>query len=276
VSKIEITKMSGAGNDFVVVDGPVLGALAERAEDWVRRICRRGLSVGADGVLFVGPAGRAGVRVEFRNPVGSPAFCANGTRCAARYARLRGMGGAEMLLETAAGPVPARVDGGEVTIDLPAPEDRGSQVVNVGGTPVEGRFVMAGVPHFVVHDGGDLPEDTLRAWGPTLRRASCFGPDGANVNLVRSARSDELHVRTWERGVEGETLSCGSGAVAAAFDHRFGGGPATVRVVPLSGVPLRVEFPPTLARPARVRLVGDARTIFSGRVDDEAVLGFPD
>jgi diaminopimelate epimerase len=274
MTTIEITKMSGAGNDFVVLHRASLEQIGSSAGEWVRRICRRGLSVGADGVLFVEPLGADVVRVEFRNPDGSHAFCANGSRCAARYARRHGMAADRMTLDTAAGRLPATVSDEAVQLELPAPQDRGRHEIPVGEQTVSGRFVVAGVPHFVIADDG-LSKETLSLWGPVLRHAAAFGRDGSNVNLVRRIRAGELRIRSWERGVEGETLSCGSGAVAAAFVARLEGGPQSIHVVPHSQIPLRLEFPGPASAPESVVMTGDARTIFEGRVDDETVSGFP-
>ncbi|HXV76418.1 MAG TPA: diaminopimelate epimerase [Candidatus Polarisedimenticolaceae bacterium] len=273
MSGFEIVKMSGSGNDFVVLDGVGRERLGADVGAWVRRICRRGLSVGADGVLFVRPLGESAVEVEFRNPDGSLAFCANGTRCAARFAFRRGMAPRRMTLETAAGTIPAVVDEHAVRLELPVPVDSGTREVAVGDERVRGRLVDAGVPHFVIDDV-DLPEGTLGRWGPVVRRAPVFGAQGTNVDLARRTGRRELSVRTWERGVEGETLSCGSGAVASAFVAWLGGIGRSVRVVPPSGVPLEIEFDDAVGELRAVRLSGDARTVFVGQVDDESVSGF--
>jgi diaminopimelate epimerase len=147
--------------------------------------------------------------------------------------------------------------------------------VAVGDASVAGRFVVAGAPHFVVL-GTAFPPRALERWGPVLRRAPVFGSEGVNVDLVRRTDASTLHVRTWERGVEGETLSCGSGAVAAAFASLLAGGPRTARVLPASGIPLTVRFPGEGSLADAAVLSGDARIVFEGWLDDEATLGFPD
>src|SRR5262245_20647565 len=124
---ISFTKMSGAGNDFLVLDAAAWESVPDDRAAWVRAVCRRGLSVGADGVLVVAPALPGRVRVVFFNPDGVEAFCGNGSRCAARYALLRGMtNDAAMTLATAAGDVPAVVDGATVRLTLPPPRDLGA------------------------------------------------------------------------------------------------------------------------------------------------------
>jgi len=270
---IAFVKMSGAGNDFIVLDAEQRAAIGGDLERWIRRVCRRGVSVGADGVLFIESAGRDRVRVSFRNPDASAAFCGNGSRCAARFARWRGLAGDTMILETLAGEVPAWIEGQTVRVRLPAPVDRGAITLAVGPERVTGRFVLAGAPHFVAL-GATFPEGALGRWGPALRRAAEFGAEGVNVDLALQVDSAMLRVRTWERGVEGETLSCGSGAVAAAFAVHLAGGARTTTVVPASGIPLIVDLTGSGPRPDAALLSGDARILFEGRLDDEATEGF--
>jgi diaminopimelate epimerase len=265
---VPVVKMSGAGNDFLVL-GPSDAARVEGDfGGWVRRVCRRGLSVGADGVLLVEPAGPDRVRVRFYNPDASEAFCGNGSRCAARFANLRGMAGRALTLETSAGGVPAEVDGERVTLRLQAPCDAGSLVLELGDEVVEGRRIIAGTPHFVtfVADPRTAP---LERWGPAVRRHPRFAPEGTNFDLVRCEGATVV-LRTWEKGVERETLACGSGAVAAATAAHARGASDRITVVPASGVPLDVTFLDT----GEVALGGDARVVFEGRVSPEAVRVF--
>ena len=267
---IGFVKMSGAGNDFIVLGPGQAERIGADKTGWIRRVCRRRLSVGADGVLVVEPGGGDRVKVTFRNPDGSPAFCGNGSRCAARFAHISGMAGTAMTLETAAGDLAAEIVGDQVRLRLPAPIDHGVKNFDLGGQRVAGRFVSAGVPHFVVVDR-DFAADALQRWGPPIRRDPVFGPDGANLDLVRRSEDGSLRVRTWERGVEGETLSCGSGAVAAAFVVRLANGPRTARVVPASGIPLTVQLPGAPEHPDAAILEGDARLIFEGRLGVDAI-----
>lgn len=272
---LEITKMSGAGNDFIVVGPGGRDAIDADLRAWVRRVCRRRLSIGADGVLFVEPTGRDRIEVRFFNPDGSPAFCGNGSRCAARFAHRIGLVASSMILETAAGEVAATVEGESVQLRLPAPIDLGAMPLDPLDDAVTGQFVRAGVPHFVILDA-DLGPGALEHWGPKIRRDPRFGPDGTNFDLVNRDSAGRLDLRTWERGVEGETLSCGSGAVAAAFAARLVGGPASSRVVPTSGIPLTVDLPGPPGVPEAAVLTGDARFLFQAVVDGEATRGFPE
>jgi diaminopimelate epimerase len=268
---IGLVKMSGAGNDFVVLGADAAALLRDRDADWISRLCRRRLSVGADGVLLVERIGPDRVRVEFRNPDGSPAFCGNGSRCAARFARLRGLAGASMVLETSVGEVPAVVDGDRVRLTLPVPRDGGEATVDVRGVQLVGRRISAGVPHFVV-EAEEPDRAPLDSWGPVVRRHPVFGAEGTNLDLVGRTAGGVLAIRTWERGVEGETLACGSGALAAAFHLRPAREPGeTVRVTPASGIGLTVTFPGPPDRPEAAVLEGDARVVFEGELGPDAL-----
>ena len=267
---LHVVKMSGAGNDFVVLGPEEARAIAAERVAWARRVCRRGLSVGADGVILVEPAGQGRVRVTFVNPDGSEAFCGNGSRCAARFARELGLVPARHVLETAAGEVPAEVLGERVRLELAAPRHEETLTLTLDGAPRVVERWFAGTGHVVafVEDPAAVP---LERWGPIVRGEKRFAPPGVNFNVARLSGS-ELHLRTWEKGVERETLACGSGALAAAAAARRSGAPSELRVVPPSGIPLEVRF--TTRGP--VQLEGDARFVFEGTLSDEALSGYPD
>lgn len=270
---LPFTKMSGAGNDFVVLDAEAWGSVPRDRAAWVRAVCRRGLSVGADGVLVVSRDGPGRVRVVFFNPDGGEAFCGNGSRCAARFALLHRIApDAEMTLITAAGDVPAVVTGDRVRLTLPPPVDFGAIALEVGSDSYAGRWINSGVPHVVIPVVG-LASYPIERLGPALRRHGKLGPQGANVDLVESDGSGRIHVRTWERGVENETLACGTGAVAAAMAARLGGAPDPMIVVPRSRSPLTVSLPGDPMKPAAAILSGDARLVFQGSLDAEATMG---
>ncbi len=253
----EVAKLSGAGNDFVALRADARANMGDRFEEWVRKVCRRGLSVGADGVLVVDRT-PAGARVEFFNPDGSAAFCGNGTRCAARWAHHLGTP-SPMKLDTSVGLVTASVEGSMVTLQLPIRPQAERRSVRVpDGQTWEGWDVDAGVPHFVL-----FVEDVIRApleeWGPLLRRHPDFGESGRNIDLL-SKTTDGWALRTWERGVEAETLACGSGAMAAAAALELRGIPGDYILLPAGGIPLTVAFPET----GGTVLTGEARLLWSG------------
>ena len=267
--------MSGAGNDFVVLGATEASGLGPRLATWVRAVCRRGLSVGADGVLVVEPSGDNRVTARFFNPDGTEAFCGNASRCAARFAVSRGMvQGNSMVLETAIGDVDAQVRGPSVLLTLPPPADLGCILVETERGGLEGRGILAGVPHFVVwaEEVGSFP---LNEWGPLVRRHARFAPEGTNLDVAAPHGDGAIAVRTWERGVEGETLACGTGAVAVALAARLKGKEETVRILPASLVPLVVTLPGPADAPKRTLLEGDARIVFEGVLSDEGTEGFP-
>jgi len=271
---LHVVKMSGAGNDFLVLGPDEAEEIAGREAEWARRACRRGLSVGADGLLLVERATDGRVRVRFHNPDGSPAFCGNGSRCAARFAHSRGWADDRMILDTAAGDVAAEMLGERVRLTMPVPIDCGPATVKLGDRELSGRRVRAGVPHFVAFvDGFDRVP--LERWGPAVHRDPRFAPEGTNLSLALRADDGTLTLRTWERGVGRETLACGSGAIAAAFAARAAVNDERIRVVPASGVPLEVAFPGPPGTPISALLVGDARFVFEGRLHGEALSGFP-
>jgi diaminopimelate epimerase len=265
--------MAGGGNDFLVfeADGRALGD-GDRAR--VALLCRRGLSVGADGALFVATSGPGRVRLDYFNADGGLAsFCANGTRCAARYAAARGVvPDAELEIETGWARIRAAVGRDRVTLHLPPLPPAGDPVrVSGDGLPPQGTPMRVGVPHLVVFvEPGRLADLPVARLAPPLRRHPDL-PDGANVNFVEVTGPDRLAVRTFERGVEGETLACGSGVVASAVvAARDGRVRPPVACGTKSGVSFSVAFTPSDASISDATLEGDAREIFTGELAEEA------
>ena len=265
-------KMAGGGNDFIVVDGitrpaPVFGARQ------IRRLCRRGVSIGADGVIVLERSDVAGVRMRHWNADGGENdFCGNGTRCAARLAFDLGLVPMTARVETGAGVMLAEIFvGGEVAVQVPAPTGlRRGLALDGAGRLYEGDFVIVGVPHFVTTARAPLSTLDLATIGPPLRRHPGLGPAGANVNFVERHGPDALGIRTFERGVEAETGSCGSGSVAAALCLRLkDGSDHPVKLVPTSGIPLTVTMRRDGDDLTDIRLRGDARIVFKGEATPE-------
>jgi len=254
----ELVKVEGAGNDFLLGTG----GWAERLADdptLVRRLCDRRLGVGADGTLGVVATGPASVRLVHRNADGSlSTFCANGTRCAA-LAAVELLGLPERLtVATGWTEVPALVRTDAVTLELPPPSMPTACSLDVNGRRWCGRHLVLGVPHLVV-PVADLDAVDIMAVAPPLRHHPDLDPDGANVHLVEGA-AGTLRIRSFERGVEAETLCCGSGVVAAALLDLGDRGQRRVTVEARSGARLTVEAtgePPVAA----ARLTGPARLV---------------
>lgn len=274
---IAFTKMSGAGNDFVLIDDRA--GQIEQPEKLTRVLCTRRLSVGADGLILLRTSTRASVRMLYFNADGSAAdFCANGTRCLARFATIVGAAPDEMTIETDAGIIRANVTGeGRVTLQVGEPSawEQNKPLSLSQGRSVEGSLVRVGVPHYVIFAGAPIWDLEIEATGREVRFHSSLQPDGANVNFVAVRDRHSIVVRTYERGVEGETLACGSGVVASvAASAMFGSVDSPVSVVTRSGISLEVTFKREGEGLREMTLAGDARVIFESHVMAETLAGF--
>jgi diaminopimelate epimerase len=262
--RIPFTKMHGAGNDFVVVDHREPFLPAERRAlfaSW----CDRRRGIGADGVLLLERDPEHHFAMRYHNADGGAAdFCGNGARCLARFALERGLGErGEVRFRSDAGVMRARAlaDGrialafGRVTGGEPA-------TLAAAGRSFTGRRIVAGVPHLVI-PVPDVAAVPLAAWAPPLRAHAALGPGGANVDFVARLADGRIAMRTWERGVEGETLACGSGAMATALWGVLEGSVPPVTVRTAGGDDLVVEF---AERPGgrEATLVGPAVSVFTG------------
>ncbi len=272
--------MAGGGNDFVLIDNRS-GRIAEAVE-LTRRICTAHLSVGADGLILIEPSARADFRMLYFNNDGSGGeFCANGTRCAARYAILNGIAPKRMSIETDIGIVGAEVhEGTAVTLALPSPQGfRPERPLRLGaesGQMVRGSSIVMGVPHYVLFFDGDLWSYDVVPLGRAIRNHPDLKPDGgANVNFVIVRGEHAVEVRTYERGVEAETLSCGSGVVASvSVSAHFGKVSSPVSVLTRSGITFQVTFARRGNELHDVRLTGDARLIYRADLTPETIEGF--
>lgn len=266
---LSFTKMNGAGNDFILVDNRA-GGLHLAPQD-VATLCHRQRGVGADGVMVLVPctSGRADWAWDFYNRDGSRAeMCGNGARCFARYVQRLTGGPDRMTIETAAGIITASVGGDRVTVNLTAPRHLAlDQQLGVDGAPVTVDAVNTGVPHAVVFVP-DAERAAVQSLGAALRFHPHFAPAGTNVNFVQVLAPGAIRVRTYERGVEGETLACGTGVTAAALvsarRHGFAS-PVTVRVQ--GGDTLEVRFDVVADGFGNVRLTGPADFVFEGRIE---------
>jgi len=267
--------MAGGGNDFVVIDDRP--GVVEDPTELTRRICTRRLSAGADGLILLDASTLATFRMRYYNADGSLAgFCANGTRCAARFARLNGFAEREMTIETGVGILGASVgDAGQVALEAPLPYDfHTERPLLVNGTRQEGSFIIVGVPHYVISTGDDLWSIDVMRLGQAIRHHRDL-PDGANVNFVTVRSAAAIEVRTYERGVEDETLSCGSGVVAAVLVNALKGRVRSpVSVLTRSGITFIVAFDLDGTDVRGVTLTGDARLIYTAEITPDTLSGF--
>ncbi|MFZ1947618.1 MAG: diaminopimelate epimerase [bacterium] len=262
--RIKFTKMSGAGNDFVFL-GPECARLVPRLSEVARTLCRRRLSVGADGLVLV-DQGPAGILMRYFNSDGSEAsFCGNGARCLVRYCVVKGIASGRIKFTSGSGEHWGEVGEGGVTVDMAAPVLVGRTVVGVGGRDYDVRLIEAGVPHAVILGGPIGGLDVARA-GREIRHHSAFMPGGANVDFVDSAGGAPFGLRTYERGVEKETLACGSGCVASALALRLEGlAGAEVALKVASGDVLTVRLPGEGG--GQASLAGPAVVVYEGEID---------
>jgi len=270
--KIPFYKMSGSGNDFIIIDNRG-GAVAEESLDQlIVGACRRKKSAGADGLILVEESTQVDFKWRFFNADGSRAeMCGNGARCAARFACITGISGPELAFETDAGIVSAQVIQDRVKIRMTDPTGlQTNQTLAVGDTTLPYDFINTGVPH-VVMPADDIEQVDVVDLGRAVRQHERFSPAGTNVNFVQPIGRNAIAVRTYERGVEDETLACGTGCAAASLmmrlHHHWD---APVEVKTRSGEMLRIYFEEEAGAFRQVHLEGGARVIYTGTLWEEA------
>lgn len=267
---LDFVKMNGAGNDFVLYDNR--SRTVQITPEQVVRICDRHRGVGADGVIGLIPcdSGKANWAWEFWNSDGSVAeMCGNGARCFARYIQRMTGGPTVTTFETVAGVISAEFRGALVSVNLTAPKDErlNLDVPLQSAGPTKIHSINTGVPHAIIYVP-DADKAMLSTVGPEVRRHSVFGPRGTNVNFVQVLAPNSIRVRTFERGVEGETLACGTGVSAAALvSARVHGFTSPVKVRVQGGDDLEVSFKQSNGAFTDVHLCGPADFCFYGRIE---------
>jgi diaminopimelate epimerase len=265
---VKFTKMSGAGNDFVLIDNRAQTIPLDAAQ--AARWCDRHRGIGADGVIVLKPcaSGNADWAWDFYNSDGSLAeMCGNGARCFGRFVR-RLTGPHDFTFETRAGVIAVRFKGEAVTVNLTAPRDlRLHQMISLSIGPTAIHSLDTGVPHAVLFVP-DADRAMVQNIGSEIRHHAHFAPRGTNVNFVQLLGGNAIRVRTYERGVEGETLACGTGVTASALVaaelHRLQP-PVTVQV--LGGKQLEVSFEKDGGQFTNVALSGPADFVFEGTIE---------
>ncbi len=270
---IEFTKMSGTGNDFILIDHRAPFLSREEMPAFARAVCERRVSVGADGLILIENSEAADFRWQFLNADGSWAeMCGNGARCAARFAFALGIAPSRMHFETVAGIIEAEVAGQSVKLKMTAPNGlRLHEKLMVNGEEQAVHSLNTGVPHAVLFME-DIHQAPVMEWGRTIRFHEHFQPAGTNVNFVHKQGSNGLIVRTYERGVEGETLACGTGAVSSAIIAGIlGQVQPPVTVTTSGGEQLIIHYALAGQEIADVYLEGPANFIYHGRLNAEAI-----
>lgn len=272
MAKIPFCKMSGSGNDFIVIDNRQKILDGDRLGDFIPKVCTRKVSVGADGLILIEPSPRANFRWRFFNSDGSEAeMCGNGGRCAARFAVLKGIAPSKLSFETLAGIIEAEVSGRVVKLQMVQPTSLKLNLgVSVEGQTHQLHFINTGVPHAIklVDDAAAVEVKDL---GRKIRFHTHFQPAGTNADFVQVVDRWHIKVRTYERGVEDETLACGTGAVASALiAGKMGLADSPVEVQTSGGEILKIHFQPQEEGFGLVFLEGDTRLVYEGELWEEA------
>lgn len=218
MKKIAFYKMQGSGNDFILIDDRKGALKGKNLRELAIRVCDRHYSVGADGLIVIVRSRKADFKWRFFNADGSEAeMCGNGSRCAARFAHIKKIAPKKMNFETIAGIIAAQVKDDRVTVQLTDATDLRMNIAVPLDTGLRmGHFINTGVPH-LVYLSKDIDNEDVDRIGRTTRYHDLFKPAGTNVNFIQIIGPHKLRIRTYERGVEAETLACGTGAVASAI-----------------------------------------------------------
>lgn len=265
--KIAFWKMHGAANDFILVDDRQLTfPAADKA--WMAAVGARRTGVGCEGIILIQPSTQADFRMRFFNPDGSEVdMCGNGARCVARLAHDIGVAPARMRFETGAGMIAAEMVGDRVRLEMTAPKDwKLNATLALSGGARSYGFVNSGVPH-VVMEVDDLDKVDVATVGAAIRYHQDFSPKGTNANFIKVTGPDSLKIRTYERGVEAETLACGTGMVAAGLvAGRMGRVKAPVKITCASGDVIEVNYTLSGETAVDVTMLGPAAYVFTGEL----------
>ena len=273
MEKIEFCKMNGSGNDFILIDnrdGKVDEGSMSRL---VERVCRRRESLGADGVIFVNDSDDYDFSWKYFNADGGEVeMCGNGGRCVARFAYLKGIAGNSMTFETLAGPISAEVTDRIVKVLMPLPSGLKTDIdLSFGPGWISVDFINTGVPHVVVQVD-NLDDHPVLEQGRIIRYHDMFSPEGTNADFVNIIGPDSIGIRTYERGVEDETLACGTGAVASALIASARGLVSSpVRVLTKGGEELKIYFQKEGDSFDKVWLEGGTSLVCEGQFYEEAL-----
>jgi diaminopimelate epimerase len=265
---LRFTKMNGAGNDFILFDNRTGDVDLDRNQ--IAHLCDRHRGIGADGILLLEkPTNRADFRMRYFNADGGEAeMCGNGARCFARFATKLGGQNRKISFETPAGVISAELKGDSVTLRMTEPTDLRLNVdLAMAAENRTVHFINSGVPHVVIPVAKIDRADVLRD-GAAIRHHKMFLPNGANVNFIEKRGPNKIAIRTYERGVEDETLACGTGIVASALIFAASEnceGP--VSVLARGGDELQVGFERTRDQFRNVTLTGPAEFVFEGTIE---------
>ena len=272
MKKIEFYKMSGSGNDFIIIDNRDNIIDKDGLSNFIAKVCRRKISAGADGMILVENSDNADFKWRFFNSDGSVAeMCGNGARCVARFAYLNDIAGSNMSFETLAGLVKAEIIGERVKVKMTDPfKLKTADTIKLKNGLVSISSINTGVPHVVIVNDSIDDVDIVKI-GKEIRYHNQFSPAGTNVNFVCHIKDNTIAIRTFERGVEDETLACGTGAAASAIviAHKMKLD-SPVSVLTRSGGYLNVFFKEKEGQYYDIYLEGDARIIYKAELWEDA------
>ncbi len=264
--------MSGSGNDFLIIDNRENVIDENDLPVFIKKVCQRKMSVGADGFILIEKSELVDFKWRFFNSDGSLAeMCGNGARCAARFAYLKGIAGRKMSFETIAGLVEAFITEEGAKIKMPDPKDIFlDYLLELKHGPISVNSINTGVPHVVI-PVDNLEQVDIVKQSRQIRYHKQFSPAGTNVNYINILTDGTVAIRTYERGVEDETLACGTGSVAGAIimAHKKEV-TSPVRVLTRSGNYLNIHFKSENGNFSHVYLEGDARVVYEGKLWQDA------
>jgi diaminopimelate epimerase len=265
---LRFTKMNGAGNDFILIDNRAGDIQLNRNQ--IARLCDRHRGIGADGILLLeGASDHADFRMRYFNADGGEAeMCGNGARCFARFANKVAEKKGKISLETPAGLIAAELTGDFVTLQMTEPTGLRLNInLPVASKTLPVHFINSGVPHVVI-PVTRIDDVDVRREGAAIRHHEMFSPNGANVNFIEKRGPSKIAIRTYERGVEDETLACGTGIVASALIFAATENVSSpINVLARGGDELQVDFKKAGAQFKNVTLTGPAEFVFEGAIE---------
>ena len=272
MNQLNFYKMSGSGNDFIIIDNRNKVVKDADLTQFIASVCRRKMSVGGDGFILVENSDDVDFEWRFYNSDGSVAeMCGNGARCVARFAYVNKIAGAQMSFKTQAGIIHAQVNNDRVKIKMPDPTDfKKDEGLKLKDGALSISSIHTGVPHVVIVVD-DIENAAVVELGREIRYHKTFAPAGTNVNFICPMEDNVIAMRTYERGVEDETLACGTGAVAGAIvmaDKSNVKSP--VSILTRSGERLYIYYTEKKGIFSNIYLEGDARIIYEAQLWEDA------
>lgn len=263
--ELPFSKYSGCGNDFVLINN-LAGQFPSQNCNLIRQLCHRQAGIGADGVILLEKGQKEDFRMRIYNRDGSEAeMCGNGLRCLMKFIQDQGIGSCKCVIETMHRQLQVEMQGDQVVMQMGAPQDICWGLnISVDNAAYTVDFLDTGVPHTLLFVE-NLDEICVDELGPKFRYHMQFAPRGTNVNFVKLSGPNSIRLRTYERGVEQETLACGTGAAAAAIGAGFRGYmQPPIRVEFKSGDSVEVDYQLQDGRILDVVQAGPAHKIFHG------------